>query len=69
VSKCPLCKSEGVKVIYMALPMKLCSEDHCNCLWGFWSDISTLWFTGVFMEYKGAYLPALFHWLFGDVRE
>jgi len=65
MKNCPLCGAESDKVIYMGLPMRFCSDEYCNCLWGFWSWIPIMWFNGVFMTYEGYYLPALMHWLFG----
>jgi len=66
--KCPLCGEDAKKVIYLGFPMKLCSDDGCSCLWGFWSWAPELWSDGcfAFMQYDGWYLPALWHWLFGN---
>jgi len=54
------------KVIYMGLPMSLCSDGNCNCLWGFWSIVPCCWFNGCFMEYDGSYWEALWVWLRED---
>ena len=67
--RCPRCDCEAHKVIYLGLPMKLCSDEPCRCLWGFWSWVPVLWFNGGFMEYEGSYWPALWHWLFGNLGE
>ena len=66
---CPLCGDDPKKVIYMGFPMKLCGDDQCNCLGGFWSWVPALWFNGWFMQYDGCYLPALWEWLFGGQGE
>ena len=65
--RCPRCKEAGIAVIYAGFPMKLCSGDECSTLWGFWSWLPRLWFNGVFMRYDGWYVPALWHWLSGDL--
>lgn len=62
---CPRCGWQARKVIYMGLPMNLCSNDNCNTVWGFWSWVPALWFNGCFMQYDN-YWPALWNWLFGD---
>ena len=67
--KCPRCGKEADKVIYFGAPMKFCSDEECATLWGFWSWIPSMWFNGMFMEYKGHYLPALMYWLFGSQDE
>lgn len=67
---CPLCGEDGaMKVIYCGLPVKLCANDRCNCMWGFWSKLAAAipiatddgYFA--FMAYEGSYLKALWHWL------
>ena len=67
--RCPTCRAKGYKVIYLALPMKLCSDDRCSTCWGFWSWVPAMWFNGMFMTYEGSYLVALCHWLFGDLSK
>ena len=63
--KCPLCgAAELDNVIYMGLPMRLCSGDTCNYLTGFWSFVVRIHFNGTFMQYEGSYWRALWHWLF-----
>lgn len=72
---CPACQSEAVKVIYFGLPMKLCSDPQCCCLFGALSWVATVlpipstneygepgW---GFLAYEGGYLRALWHWLSG----
>lgn len=63
---CPLCKSGPIKVIYYGLPVLLCENENCSCMFGFWSYVTDMFpFTGVMMGYEGSYWPALWHWLFG----
>ncbi len=63
---CPLCGLASIKVIYYGLPHLLCEDDQCNCLFGFWSDLThSLPFNGWLYAYTGSYLPALIKWLFG----
>lgn len=70
---CPLCKSDAHKVIYFGLPMRLCADDNCNCLFGFWSTLAN-WLpiasedergepAFAFMSYEGSYVAALWAWL------
>jgi len=66
MKKCPECGCEADKVIYMGFPMKLCPNERCNTLWGFWSWIPCIWFNGWFMKYKGCYFDALIAWLAED---
>ena len=69
--KCPRCGSTKTsKAIYYGLPVKLCLESDaddpngCHYQWGFWSELlSVLPFNGMFMLYRGGYLPALLRWL------
>jgi len=67
--KCVWCKSKYVKVIYLGLPMLLCTNSECNTVDGFfapaldWIDL-VFPFNGKFMTYKGNYLKALWIWLF-----
>ena len=67
--KCPLCSRPGEKVIYAGFPMKLCTDNECRCLWGFWSFIPHVSFNGFFFTYEGSYLPALWTWLTGDITD
>ena len=67
--KCPICETEGKKVIYLGFPMHLCKDDNCNCVWGFWSWVTIPWFNGVFLEYEGSYWSALWHWCFGEQED
>lgn len=69
MSRCPQCDCEGEKVIYLGFPMKLCPNEWCNTVWGNWSWVAHRWFNGYFMRYDGNYLPALWHWLTGDLNE
>ena len=69
MTDCPRCSEESAKVIYMGFPMRLCSDDECNTLWGFWSWVPLPWFNGCFLEYEGSYWAALWHWMFGDLND
>lgn len=60
--KCPSCQSDAEKVIYAGFPMKICSNESCNTLWGFWSFIPGFWFNGVFFEYEESYIKGLIEW-------
>lgn len=61
---CPLCDSEALKAIYAGIPVLLCSNRGCNCVWGFWSKAMNLFpFNGWFLIYTGSYFHALWHWL------
>jgi hypothetical protein len=66
--KCPACGSEAMKVLYLGLPMKLCSNESCNCLFGFFSRVA-VWIPisdgecFCFLGYEGSYWKALWHWL------
>lgn len=62
---CPQCGSAYIKVIYAGIPARLCVDETCNCLWGFWSTLITwLPFNGFFFIYEGSYLKGLWRWLF-----
>lgn len=77
---CPACNGIAHRVIFMAAPMKVCSDEQCGTLFGFWSFMAELfpvvstdhhgepaW---AFMVYEGSgYLTALWHWIRGDYRE
>ncbi len=63
---CPLCGKQSVKVIYYGLPHRLCCDEACSCMFGFWFELTRyLPFNGFLMIYEGPYLPALWHWLTG----
>jgi hypothetical protein len=64
--RCPLCGAEAWKVLYLGLPMHLCSDSGCSCGWGFWSWIHHFHFDGWFVRYSGSYWVALFRFLRGD---
>ena len=66
---CPDCKSTVVKAIYLGFPMKLCVNEKCNLVYGFWSWILKYHFNGFFMVYEGFYFSALINWLKGDLNE
>jgi len=62
--KCPLCSTESVKVVYYGLPHRLCGNDECNYLWGWFDWLTTrLPFNGVMMTYEAGYWRALWAWL------
>lgn len=74
MKKCPLCeKDSGQKVIACGLPMILCVDESCNCLWGEpWATIYIVVFSPLegmfsdefcFFAYEGSYLKALWHWM------
>lgn len=75
---CPLCASDGAKVIYMGFPMRLCMNAGCFALYGFWSwvmdvfpvptetDYGPQW---KFFVYNGPFLPALWAWIRGECEE
>ena len=67
--ECPSCKADGDKVIYMGIPVKLCMNENCNTVWGFWSFIMT-WipFNGYFTVYEGNYFVELFYWIFDNEK-
>ncbi len=61
---CPKCGRESLKVIYAGIPARLCTDEACSCLWGFWSFLITwLPFNGFFFVYEGSYLKGLWAWL------
>ena len=63
--QCPNCGQESMKVIYYGLPMKFCSDEECNTMFGFWSFICPLLpFNGWLFVYEGSYIYALYLWLF-----
>lgn len=62
---CPKCGRLSEKVIYAGIPARLCTDETCSCLWGFWSFLITwLPFNGIFFVYEGSYLKGLWQWLF-----
>lgn len=64
--KCRRCGAPTMKVLYMGLPARLCSDDSCSTLDGGLSRaITWLPFNGWFFAYEGGYWPALWRWLFG----
>jgi len=61
---CPQCGSESFKVIYYGLPHLFCKDESCNCMFGFWANVTQyLPFNGWLMIYNGSYWKALFNWL------
>lgn len=67
--RCPDCGSAGWRVIYLGFPMKLCEDDACCTVWGFWSWLP-FWFPVVsdtgfkFTAYEpGHYWSSLRAWL------
>lgn len=64
MEKCPLCNSDYDKVIYYGLPTKLCQNEVCSCMFGFWTIITNLLpFNGWLLIYNGTYINALLHFL------
>lgn len=68
---CPLCgKNDTIKAIYFGLPVRLCNDKNCSCMFGLFSEITQyLPFNGWMMSYTGSYFIALCHWLIGDFEE
>ena len=62
-SSCDICGEFNHKMIYMGAPMKICANDDCRNLSGFWSWIPLIHFDGHIMIYTGDYLGALKDWL------
>jgi hypothetical protein len=69
---CPLCKGAASRVIYVGLPMSICEDPGCACLFGFWSFVApyvppTFDEDGepvfAFTTYDDGYLRALWRWL------
>ncbi|HUV84627.1 MAG TPA: hypothetical protein VMV86_02910 [Methanosarcinales archaeon] len=70
MEECPLCGYEPSKVIYYGLPHLFCENGECNCLYGFWSDLTCyLPFNGVLFVYEGYYIVALWKWITGEKGE
>lgn len=68
--KCPLCNNKSYKIIYYGLPHRFCENEKCNCMFGFWSNITQyLPYTGWFLKYEDGYLYALWKWLTIDLNE
>lgn len=66
MAECPICRREGQRVICYGLPMWLCSDERCSCVFGFWEWVTRrLPFNGMFFVYGGFYPSALFAWLRG----
>lgn len=66
MNNCPNCQAKADKVIYMGLPMSLCSNEDCHTVFGFWSwAMEYMPFNGWFAAYEGSYWRALLHWLRG----
>lgn len=69
---CPRCRNSGrFRVLYAGLPLWLCSDPDCHCVWGFWSSLFfMLPFNGAFFVYEPgrpfAYARALVAWLRGE---
>lgn len=63
--KCPLCKTDRPdKVIYFGFPVLLCQDIECNCMFGFWSNITQyLPYNGYLLSYESSYWNALKHFL------
>jgi len=49
--------------------MKLCKNENCSCIWGFWSWwLNIVPFTGWLIKYESSYWSALWFYLFGNVE-
>lgn len=66
--KCDYCDNEMEKVIYLGLPMRLCSNEECNTVCGFWTFVLDFYFDGYFYYYEGNYLRALWDWFTEDFQ-
>jgi len=67
--KCPKCGEPNVmKVLYVGLPMRLCSNENCTLGWGLGSYATLVFFNGYFIQYTGSYWRALWRWLAGEVH-
>jgi len=68
--KCPICGKDSIKVLYYALPYRLCKDKECSCLFSESSIrallVEILPFNGIFMQYNCSYLRALYYYLFTD---
>lgn len=65
-SECPLCKDVQIKVIYAGFPFKLCCNEDCFNVTGFWSWVPHIYFNGIFFPYVGSYWQNLYAWLTSD---
>ena len=55
-----------MKVIYMGIPVRLCSNEMCSTVFGPWAWLMNLVpFNGWFFLYNGPYLKALWQWFRG----
>ena len=64
MNACPLCGKEGLKAIYMGLPVNLCEDEQCSAVWGFCSWLlQYVPFNGWFFTYEGPYLFGFWAWL------
>lgn len=67
---CPRCNSTGWRVLYAGIPLRLCPDPDCCCVWGFWSWLFFLLpFNGMFFVCRPgpfSYLRALWAWLRGE---
>lgn len=69
MKKCPLCNSNYDKVIYYGFPVKLCQNEYCNCMFGFWTIMTNLLlYHGILLFYNDGYINALLYWL-GIINE
>jgi len=70
---CPECGGPGTKVMYCGIPLKLCGDDDCACLWGFWQFLFVClvpWNDGqgwVFIRYE-SYWTCLWDFLTGKIN-
>lgn len=68
---CPACGKKTEKVLYMGVPMRLCTDKvKCSTVFGFWAFIMFIVpFNGMFLVYEGSYFSALWHFLKGVETE
>ena len=61
---CPQCGGKPFKIIYFGLPHLFCQNPECNCMYGFWANVTQYFpFNGWLMTYEGSYASALWWWL------
>lgn len=66
---CPICDKTSIKVIYYGFPVRICEDGTCSCMFGFWTNITSIFpFNGWMMEYEGSYFKALYDWIRGGVE-
>lgn len=67
VFPCPMCGGDATKALYAGIPVKLCCDMRCACLWGSFSNLVVLLaelglFDGWFIRYN-SYWGAMWYFL------